>query len=346
MRKKRIAICTSQVPFVYGGAELLVESLNHELKKREFDVDVIQLPYKWYPDQQLLNTNFAWRMLDLSESNGEKIDLVIPTKTPSYMIRHPNKVVWLVHQFRQIYDQLGTPYSAYTDKDKKIIDQLKRMDDMAFHEAKKIYTISQNTSDRLKKHNHMDSQVLYHPPKHYGKYYHDTYGNYILSVGRLESVKRVDLLIKALKYVDKDLRVVIAGKGPFMPELEKLTEEEGVKDRVDFLGFVEDQELLKLYANARGVFFAPFDEDYGYITLEAFLSKVPIITTVDSGGVLEFVEDGKSGFINNLNAEEIGASINKLNCESLCKEMGHQGYLKVKDINWDIVIDKLTESIR
>lgn len=346
MKKKKVAICASQVPFVKGGAELLVQALYEELRKRGFDADVIQLPYKWYSNQQLLNTCFAWRMLDLSESNGEKIDLVIPTKTPSYLIRHPNKVVWLIHQYRQVYDQLGTPYSPYTEKDKKFIDQIKMMDELALKEAKKIYTISQNTADRLMKYNSIKGEVLYHPPKHYGKYYHDTYGDYILSVGRLESVKRVDLLIKALKYTDRQIRAVIAGKGPYMDSLKRLAEQEKLQDRVSFLGFVDDNELLKLYANARGVFFAPFDEDYGYITLEAFLSKVPVITTKDSGGVLEFVEDGINGFVHEIDPEAIGRSFNQLINNKLCEEFGNHGYEKVKDISWDIVIDKLTETIR
>lgn len=346
MRRKKIAICGSQVPFVRGGAELLVESLADELKKRDYDVDIIQIPFKWYPKQQLLNVNFAWRVLDLSESNSQKIDLVIPTKTPSYMVKHDNKVVWLMHQFRQIYDQYGTKYSPYTEADKELMDQLKGMDTRALKEARKIYTISQNTADRLNRYNHLKGDVLYHPPKHYGKYYHEEYGNYILSVGRLESVKRVDLLIEALKYTGKDIRAVVAGQGPYMATLKKMVEESDMTDRVDFLGFVDDAKLLKLYANARGVFFAPFDEDYGYITLEAFLSKVPVITTADAGGVLEFVEDGKSGFVNQLDAEQIGKSILRLMDDKVCAELGNCGYEKVKDISWDIVIDKLTETIR
>ncbi|MGL5434325.1 MAG: glycosyltransferase family 4 protein [Lachnospiraceae bacterium] len=346
MRKKKIAVCGSQVPFVKGGAELHVESLVQELRNRDYDVDTIQIPYKWYPNQQLLNTNFAWRMLDLSESNGQKIDLVIPTKTPSYMVKHDNKVVWLIHQFRQIYDQYGTQYSPFTEADRDLMEQLKEMDTTALKEAKKIYTNSQNTADRLMKYNHLEGCALYHPPKHYGKYYHENYGDYILSVGRLESIKRVDLLIEALKYTNKDVRAVIAGRGPYLETLEKMVEKNDLGDRVEFLGFVDDALLLNLYANARGVFFAPFDEDYGYITLEAFLSRVPVITTVDAGGVLEFVEDGKNGFVNPLNAEVIGKSIMQLADDKVCAELGNNGYKKVKDISWDIVIDKLTETIR
>lgn len=350
MRKKKIAICAAQVPFVRGGAELMVEELHVQLKQRGYDAEIIGLPYKWYPREQLLKSVLAWSFIDLTESNGEKIDLVIPTKFPSYAISHPNKVTWLMHQFRQIYDQYNTPYSDFqVDNvfDNKVRQQIIDIDKKTLNESKKIYTIANNTTNRLKKFNHIQAETLYHPPKHVGKYYTEGYETYILSVGRLESVKRVDLLIKALKYCDKNIKAVIAGRGPYEEELKKLAVKEGVQDRVVFLGFVDDKKLLELYAKAMAVFFAPFDEDYGYITLEAFLSRKPVITTFDAGGPLEFVKDGESGFICNLECEQIGDRINKLyQSNELCRSFGDIGYQTVKDISWDNVIDKLTETIR
>lgn len=347
MLKKKIAVCSAQVPFVNGGAELHTAALIRELRARGYDVDDIKLPYKWYPNEQLINSMFAWKLLDLSESNGEKIDLVIPTKFPSYMVQHENKVVWLVHQYRQIYDMYGTKYSGFTEKDNDFMDLIKREDEKAFRNSKKVFSIAQNTTSRLKKFNGIDSEVLYHPPMLYGRYFHESYGDYILSVGRLDAAKRIDMLIKAAKYTDKNVKVLIAGRGPERENLEKLAQAENVADRVEFLGFVNDEDLLKLYANARAVYFAPFDEDYGYITLEAFFSHVPVITTKDAGGVLEFTEDNLNGFVCNTEPEEIGNAINKLFAdEKLVKDFGEIGYQKVKDITWDYAIDRLTETIR
>jgi glycosyltransferase involved in cell wall biosynthesis len=347
MKKKKICICASQVPFVHGGAELHVQALYNELVKRGYNTEIVQLPYKWYPREQIINTIFAWNMIDLTESNNEKIDLVIPTKFPSYMVHHENKVVWLIHQFRQIYDQYGTRYSDFTEADEPIRQLIIKEDNRALGEAKKIFTNAQNTANRLQKYNGIQGEALYHPPMHYGKYYHENYGDYILSVGRLDDAKRIDLMIRAAKYTGKNVRFLIAGTGPMREKLEKLAIEEGVEDRVEFLGFVEDNDLLRLYANARGIFFAPYDEDYGYITLEAFLSKKPVITTVDAGGVLEFVRDGENGFINELNVEALGESINKLfSTSSISQDFGNAGFDLVKDISWDNVIDRLTETIR
>lgn len=350
MNKPKICVLHAQVPFVRGGAELLVENLTKELNKRNFDAELVALPYKWYPNNSLIDSVLAWRMIDLTESNGNKIDMVISTKFPTYAIKHDNKVLWLMHQFREAYDLcdnkdyagLNTiPGGADTRK------KIEEMDNRLIPEAKAIYSISKNVSNRLKRFNNIDSIPLYHPPTHVGKYWSENYENYILSVGRLDLKKRVDLLIQSLPYCDKTVNAYIAGRGPELEKLKKLAHDLKVDNRVKFLGFVNDEDLLKLYANAFAVYFAPVDEDYGYITLEALLSKKPIVTCSDSGGVLEFVEDERSAYITDANEAEVGEKINTLfNNKLRCKEMGQYGYSKVKDISWDDVIDKLTYTIR
>ena len=346
--KKKVVVTSAQVPFVKGGAELMVSMLVKNLTERGFDTELVMLPYKWYPEKSLYDNLLAWKMLDLSESNGQKIDLVIATKFPSYGVKHDNKVVWLMHQYRQAYDLYDTPVGLSADPcGARIRGNVAKYDKTALSEAKSLYTISGNVTERLKKYNGIDSEILYHPPSLVGRYRFGEFGNYILSVGRLDKLKRNELLIEALKYCDKGIRAKIAGRGPEMEPLKQLAEKCGVSDRVDFLGFVNDEDLLGLYAGAFGVFFAPLDEDYGYITLEAFLSKKPLITCDDTGGVLEFADHEASAFVSTANAEEIGASINKLYLnKKLGYEMGVTGYERVKDISWDNVIDRLTESVR
>lgn len=348
--KKKICILHAQVPFVRGGAELMVESLTNELRKRDYDAEIISMPFKWYPNNVLLDSTLAWRMIDLSESDGEKIDLVIATKFPTYVTNHSNKILWLMHQFREAYDLCDSKeycglntYQGGTELRNKVIG----IDNKVIPECKSIYTISENVSSRLKKYNKIDSTPLYHPPKHVGKYQFGEYGDYILSIGRLDVKKRVDLLILALPFCDKPIKAYIGGKGPELEKLQKLAHDLGVEDRVIFLGYVNDEDLLKLYANAFAVYFAPVDEDYGYITLEALLSKKPVITCQGSGGVLEFVEDEKSAFVSLPEAQAVAKNINKLfSDKNLCKQMGVFGYDRVKNICWDDVIDKLTETIR
>jgi glycosyltransferase involved in cell wall biosynthesis len=350
MIKKKICVLHAQVPFERGGAELLVENLTRELNKRNFNAELIALPFKWYPNNTLLDNVLAWRMIDLSESNGNKIDLVIGTKFPSYAIEHDNKVIWLMHQFREAYDLCDNKDYAGLNTipgGSSTRNKIEELDNKLIPEAKAIYTISKNVTNRLKKFNGIDSIPLYHPPMHVGKYESQNYDNYILSVGRLDMKKRVDLLIKALPYCDKSVKAYIAGRGTEQDKLKKLAHDLKVEDRVKFLGFVKDEDLIKLYANAFAVYFAPVDEDYGYITLEALLSKKPVVTCSDSGGVLEFVEDKKSAYVTEADEVEIGDKINILfQNKAQCKEMGQYGYNNVKNICWDDVIDKLTQSIK
>ena len=100
----RIAVCAPQVPFARGGAEIFADDLVSELRERGHETDLVTVPYKWYPGDRVLSQAFLWRLLDLTESDGRTIDLVIATKFPSYAVRHQNKVVWLLHQFRQAYE--------------------------------------------------------------------------------------------------------------------------------------------------------------------------------------------------------------------------------------------------
>jgi glycosyltransferase involved in cell wall biosynthesis len=225
LHKKKVVIAFSSVPFVRGGAELLVETLHLELIKRDFQCEIISLPFKWYPKDEILKHAFAWRFLDLSESNGQKIDLVIATKFPSYWVKHDNKVTWLIQQFRQAYDLNGTSYSDFDDSketDRILRQEIQTTDNITLNESRQIYSISKNTSQRLKTFNGIASKHLYHPPSLVGRYNNSGMGEYILSVGRLDSLKRVDLLINSIRYLNSSAKCIIVGRGPEEKSLKKL----------------------------------------------------------------------------------------------------------------------------
>lgn len=350
MRKKRIIIAFASVPFIKGGAELLVESLQTELKKRGFETELVSIPFQSNPKIELIKNAFIWRTLNISQIAGKSIDLVIATKFPSYVINHPNKVTWLMHQHRAVYDLYGTPYSDFSNnqEDEILRNQIIRIDEKTLNESKKLYAISKNTANRLKLYNNISAETVYHPPKHYGKYYFEQNGDYILSVGRLEEIKRIDLLIRAMQYTDKQIKCMIAGTGGYETHLKKLVKELKLENRVKFIGFVDDDELIRLYANCLAVFYAPYDEDYGYITLEAFLSRKPVLTCMDSGGVMEFAEHNINALVaNEPDPMVFGEFINRLYNQknSLASDLGNNGYHKVKDINWDSTIEKLTVTL-
>ncbi len=343
---RSIAVCAAQIPFFKGGAEAHVSGLVRELGRRKYEVELINIPYKWYPREQLLRSIELWRLVDLRESNARTVDMIITTKFPSYFADHPNKVLWLIHQHRHLYDLWGTPYSDFdpdSPEDRKLRDGLVALDTAVLKTYGRIYTNSKNTAARLKKYNGLEAEALYHPPQLAGRYFWAEDQGYVLSVGRLERLKRIDLLIKALKHCHRSIRCKVAGSGPERENLEKLARETGVSDRVEFLGFVPDEDLLRLYAHSTLVYFAPLDEDYGYITLEAFLSEKPVVTSADSGGALEFVEEGRNGAIaRSPDERELGRKIEELFFDrQKCRSFGRAGREKVRDISWDAVIETL-----
>ena len=343
---RTIVVCEAQVPFVHGGAEVHVRELVRELNARGYEAELVSVPFKWYPKEEILPHAAAWRLLDLSESNGRPIDLVIASKFPTYFVRHPQKVAWLIHQYRAAYELCGTPYSdfGHNERDVGLRDTLIQLDTRMLGECRRVFTNAQNTANRVAKYNGLAAEALYHPPRLAATLAQarPVYGDFVLSVGRIESVKRVDLLVSAMARVDKPIRLVVAGEGTQRANVERAAAEAGVSERVTFLGAVADERLLVLYREALAVAYPPFDEDFGYVTLEAFLSRKPVITATDSGGPNEFVVDGVNGFVRDPEPEAFAGAINALARDPRkAAALGDAGYERARTITWDGVIEKL-----
>jgi glycosyltransferase involved in cell wall biosynthesis len=347
---KTVVICAVQAPFIVGGAEILVSELKENLDRRGFKVDVANVPFKWYPPSEIVRQALAWRLLDVTESNGTPVDLVIPTKFPSYLVRHPKKVAWLFHQHREAYDLFGTEYCSLTDspEDRRVREAIHTMDTTSLTECRGIFTISRNVADRLSRYNGLPATPLYPPPHHLGRYHNDRFGDFLFYAGRLDRLKRLNLAIDAMKRVRSGARLLIAGTGPLTGELRKQIEGLGVADRVELLGFVSADDLVRLYAECRAALYVPLNEDYGYVTVEAFLSRKPLVTTTDAGGPLEFVTHEESGLVAEPTPEARAEAIDRLWAmdERALRAMGEAGLTRVQGISWDDVIDRLTETLR
>jgi glycosyltransferase involved in cell wall biosynthesis len=344
MAVKTVLVCEAQVPFVHGGAEIHVRELLRELRARGYEAELVSVPFKWYPKDEILPHAAAWRMLDLSESNGRQVDLVIASKFPTYFVRHPRKVAWLIHQYRAAYELCGTVYSdfGHNEADLGLRDTLIRLDTEMLGECRRVFANAANTAGRVQKYNGIAAEALYHPPRLAGRLAPGGYGDYVLSVGRIEAVKRVDLLVKAMTRVDKPIRLVVAGDGTQRVNVERAAHEAGVADRVDFLGTVMDEQLVALYRDALAVLYPPYDEDFGYVTLEAFLARKPVLTATDSGGPNEFVVDGVNGFVCAPDADAFAGAINQLAANrGGAAAMGDAGYERARTITWDGVIERL-----
>jgi glycosyltransferase involved in cell wall biosynthesis len=341
---KRIIVADAHVPFVRGGAELHVRALVDVLRRRGHEADLVSLPFRAQPKEELLAQAAAWRLLDLSSSNAQPIDLVIATRFPTYFARHPRKVAWIIHQHRAAYELCGTPFSDFehTEHDVGLRKRLFELDARMLGECRHVFANSRNTARRLQTFNGVAAEGLYHPPPLADRLRSGPYGNYVLVVGRLERVKRADLVVRAMTHVPGSIALILAGDGSERAALERTAVECGVRGRVTLTGQIDGDELIRLYAGALAVVYPPFDEDYGYVTLEAFLCSKPVVTCSDSGGTLEFVVDGENGFVCAPEAAALGNAITTLAADrALAARLGAAGLSRARQITWDGVVERL-----
>jgi glycosyltransferase involved in cell wall biosynthesis len=346
---RNILICTTQVPFTTGGAEAHVAGLHRALIEAGYNAEVVALPFKWYPPAEIMRSALAWRLLDLSEANGKTVDLVIGMKFPAYLVAHERKVLWIMHQYRAAYNLWDTPFddlSSYPDG-AQVRQWIHNADNRLIPQAKKVFANSKTVADRLRRYNKIESQPLYHPPPRAESLRCGELGDYIFYPSRLEPQKRQELLIEAAQYLRTPVKIILAGGSRDPKRYESLIKKYDVKDRVCLRGFVEESEVIQLYANALGVCYLPFDEDYGYITLEGMLSGKPVVVARDGGGATEFIEHGSEGLIVEPEPRAIAESLDSLYADrARARAMGERGREKLTAMNlsWENVVESLVNA--
>ncbi|MEP6609771.1 MAG: glycosyltransferase family 4 protein [Burkholderiaceae bacterium] len=343
---RRVLVLGAQVPFARGGAE----NLNAGLVKAiadfvpDVEVDLVQLPFKHRPEQQLLADMMNWRLIDITEVDGRKVDLVIATKFPTYAVRHPNKVLWLVHQYRQAYELAGTIYDvpALSEVEAAARKKLRELDTRFIGECVARFAISETVSERLLRFNDLLSIPLWPPSLLQDRIQAGTYGESILYFGRLDRVKRVGLLVDAASRVP-EVRVVICGAGPDRPALQTQIDGLGLHDRVRLAGHLPESALIDEIARARAVFYGPFDEDYGYATIEAFLAEKPVITCSDSGEAARMVERTGAGWVVDATPAAIADAIIKVfsTDDPTLRALGAGGAAFARGLSWRNIVDTM-----
>lgn len=345
----KIALVTSTAPFIFGGARNIVSWLELALKEAGHETEVVALPFVEEPSRMIAQMA-AFRMIDLTE----QADMVVCFRPPSYLVQHPRKVLWFIHHMRPYYDLWDTEYRGFADTaiSRARRDLIRRVDDRAFREAAMIFTNSNVVSDRLRQFNGLESEVLYPPVQDAELFVNSEYGDEIVAVSRLEHHKRQHLLVDALALTSTPVRLHLVGKGS-TPDyglyLRGRRDELGLQDRlrVDDV-WVQDHHKREIIGSALASAYIPLDEDsYGYPTLESAHARKGVLTTADSGGVLEFVVDGQSGLVVEPSPQALAGAMDRLYMDrALAGQLGRGAAERVRDlkISWEHVVDRITSA--
>lgn len=342
----RIAVVTSHPPFAEGGHLAIARSLVAALRDAGHDADLVLTPQNRFGRQGA--AYLATWLTDLGESDGHGIDQVISLRFPAYAVRHPQHVCWLVHTMREYYDQWAA-FRAGLSGANRLKEGIRRRlvhaadrHCLAPGRVRHLFTISDTVRRRLGSDLAVRARVL-HPPPPPRPYRCDGYGDYVFAVSRLTSLKRMDLLVRALaERAGRGLTAVMAGDGPEEFSLRALAAELGVADRVSFIGAADEATLLEHYARCRAVCFTPREEDYGFVTVEAFASSKPVVSCHDSGGPTELVKHEVNGLLCPPDPPAVAAALERLaNDEALAGRLGREGRRAAESMSWSAVVDQL-----
>jgi glycosyltransferase involved in cell wall biosynthesis len=335
----KIAVVTPAIrdPERLFGAERHFAGMVNAFRER-VDTEWVQVPVDESTWEAVLQS-----YIDCFELNLSRYDLVVSTKNPTFMVQHPHHVCWLLHQIRVFYDRFDDEYGSLPEhalaEKRSQRDIIRELDNAGFRGARKIFTNGYETARRLKHYNGYDAEVL-HPPVLVRGHYCQTQEFFLLP-GRLHRWKRVDLAIRAMRHYKGDLPLLIPGTGEDEPYFRELAQGD---PRIHFLGFVSDEELLALYANALAVLFVPKDEDFGYITIEAMLSHKPVIVCTDSGEPARLVVNGETGFVVQPDPVEIAAAMSILESDhGLASRLGDAAFRTTPQQSWDAIVERLIE---
>jgi len=320
---------------ISGGAELLYQGLKNALNKSGYNARLIELVVDESSFEHILKAYEQFENLDLSH-----YDAVISTKSPSYAIQHKNHLCYLLHTIRVFYDRFDDEMKP-TAFNKKCREQIIQRDNHIFKRLDNLLTIGHEVTLRLMKYNNIYHSQVLHPPLTIDHFNTQSYDNFAFIPSRLHRWKKIDFLINAWQQVNSDIKLYIAGTGEDEAYFKKLAAND---ERIHFLGKINDQELADYYSKCLFVPFAPINEDYGFVTLEAFRSKKMVLSCDDSGEPANMIINNINGYVVPRDEKAFAAQVDLI-CtnKNKTKQLGEQAYALSEKINWQNTIQEITK---
>jgi glycosyltransferase involved in cell wall biosynthesis len=341
-----VVVVTSTPLFVEGGHLVMARALVQALREEGHDAEMVLTPQNRFGRQGAAYLA-AW-LTDVGIGhNNRAVDQIISLRYPSYAARHPNHVVWLNHTMREYYDQWDAFSAPLRWKGRIKEDTRRRLVHAADRwlltkNVRKVFTISRTVTARLKTWGGIASEPLYPPPPQ-RSYRCDGYADYIFAVSRLAPLKRLSLLVDALATPQAaGIRCIIAGEGEEHASLAHAITTKGLSSRVKLIGRIDDRQMLEHLAQCRAVCFPPYDEDYGFVTVEAFASRKPVITCTDSGGPAELVANNVNGKVCAPRPDAIADALREvMEDRATAERLGQAGLEQVSEMTWSRAIGRL-----
>jgi glycosyltransferase involved in cell wall biosynthesis len=342
----RVLVVTSGALFVRGGHLTIAEETCAALRRAGHSADLLVTPQNRFGRQ--LSAYLATWLTDVGETaDGHPIERVISFRFPSYAVRHPRHVCWLNHRMREYYD-LWERFTRGLGRRGRLKEGVRRR---LFHaldrrlltgNVTRLIAQSRTIQARLLRFGGIRSDLLY-PPAPERAYRTDGYGDFVLAVSRLHPLKRLDLLVEAAARMrERAVRVKIAGEGAEAGRLREKVRQLGLDGRVELLGALSEAELVDHYARCRAVYFAPWNEDYGFVTLEAFRSGKAVVTAADSGGPAELVRHGETGLVAAPSAESVAEHLDALAGDAaLAERLGRAAAEAAREHTWQRAVAEL-----
>ena len=343
----RIVVASSFVPFVQGGGRFIVDWLELKLREYGHQVERFYLPFIDRPED-LFDQILAFRLIDVSSA----CDRLIAIRPPAHVLPHPNKVVWFIHHIRSLYDLWDTPYRFVPDNPsgRAIRSAMIDLDTRMIREAKRVFTNSQVVATRLQHFNGITAKPLYPPILAPERFRHDGYGDEIVLICRIELHKRQSLLVEAMRHVKTPVKLRLCGTSMSPAHLDEIATTIGkyqLRSKITFENcWISEEEKVERLASALAVAYLPQDEDsYGYCSLEAGHARKCVLTTNDSGGVLELVKDGVNGLVVPPDPLALADAMDRLFVDRVrTAQMGEANRRRITEmaIDWTTVVDSLT----
>lgn len=342
----KVAVVNHAWPFLHGGAEHLASELTAKLREFGHEAVLLKLPFVQTPHAALARSILAARLLRIPISGR-----IICLRFPTYFIPHEDKVLWLLHQYRGAYELWNTPFKSLpvNEEGRQIRQIIRRADDEALREVRKIYTNHETTADRLRRYNGILAEPLTCPFGDSSRFHCAGYGDTIAALGRISRVKRQALAVEAMAYTRTPVKLHVAGfseEAELTESIHALIRARKLEEKVTFEPrFISEEEKTALLARCLAAVYVPFDEDaVGYVTAEAFFSQKACVTCHDSGGVTFAVRSGLNGFVVEPDPRAIAEAFDRLYSDrALARRLGEnacQWALSIPN-SWEHVIGKL-----